>query len=70
MLTHLAHGNMKRSAKIWLIAAPTSVFFVSLFFGLLHHFYRYGWAGTLWYYTAMLLVAVVAIELLLIAFER
>lgn len=70
LLTSLAHKKMKRSAKIWLIAIPTSVFFVSLLFALLHHFYRYDWAGKLWYYTAMLLGAVIGIELLPVAFER
>ena len=61
---------MRRSAKILLVLFPAILFCVAVFFGLVHHFYRYDWAGTLWYYTAMLLVAVVAIELLLIAFER
>jgi len=61
---------MIRSVKIWLIVIPALVFSVSLFFGLLHHFYRYDWAGTMWYYTAMLLVIVIALEMFLIAFER
>ena len=68
-LTVLAHAKIKRSAKGWLILIPVLIFFVSALFALIHHFYRYDWAGSLWYYTAIIAVVVIFCELVLIAFS-
>ena len=69
-MTVLAKPKMKRSAKIPLILLPVLIFCISAFFALVHHFYRFDWAGTFWYYTAIIGVAVVIVELLLIAFQK
>jgi hypothetical protein len=69
-LTALAQAKMKRSAKIPLILFPVLIFCMSAFFALIHHFYHLALAGTLWYYTAIIAVAVIFGELLLIAFQK
>lgn len=69
-LTVLAQAKMKRSAKVWLVLIPVLIFCVSAFFALIHHFYRYVWAGTLWYYTAIIAVIVIFGELVLITFQE
>ena len=68
-MTVLAHAKIKQSAKVWLILIPALIFCVSALFALIHHFYRYDWAGSLWYYTAVIAVGVIFFELALIAFS-
>lgn len=60
---------MRGSAKISLVLFPLILFCVAAFFGFVHHFYRYDWAGTLTYYFVLASVAVVFIELLLVSFQ-
>ena len=60
---------MKSSAKIRWLLVPLLVFCFSAFFGLVHHYYRFAWAGTLFYYGLILLIAVIFVECLLIAFQ-
>ena len=69
-MTALAQAKMKRSAKISLILFPVLILCVSAFFALIHHFYRFAWAGTLSYYAAIIVVLVILGELLLIAFQK
>jgi Na+/proline symporter len=61
---------MRRSAKILLVLFPLILVCVAAFFGVVHHFYRYGWAGTLAYYFALACVAAVFIEVLLVSFQE
>jgi uncharacterized membrane protein len=56
-------------AKIWWLPLPLLVFCSSGFFGLIHHFYRFAWAGTLFYYTLILLIVVIFAECLLVVFQ-
>jgi len=69
-LTGLVRAKIKRSAKIWLILIPALVFCASAFFALIHHFYRYAWAGTLWYYGTIIAVLIIFGELALILFQE
>ena len=65
----LERAEIKRSAKVWLILIPVLIFCISGFFALIHHFYRYGWAGSLWYYTIIIAVLVIFGELVLVTFS-
>jgi hypothetical protein len=65
----MSRERTRRSTKTWWLLLPIVVFCLAAFFGLVHHFYRYAWAGTLFYYGIMLLVAVIFVECLLIAFQ-
>jgi len=69
-LSKSSQGKLKRSVKFYFVLIPVAVFFVSLAFGLLHHFYRYVWAGDIFYGSAILLVVVIFVELFLITFTR
>lgn len=61
---------MKRSVKIYFVLILVILFCVSLSFGLVHHFFRYAWAGEVFYYTSLLFVAAIVLELFLITFTK
>jgi len=65
-----SENRLKRSVKFYLILIPVAVFCVSLLFGLLHHFYRFTWAGDIFYGSALLFVAIIFLELLLIMITK
>jgi hypothetical protein len=65
----LAKARAKWSAKIRWFLLPIFGFCFSAFFGLVHHFYRFAWAGTIFDYGLMLLIAVIFVECLLTAFQ-
>ena len=56
--------------RICFVLILVILFCVSLSFGLVHHFLRYSWAGDIFYYTALLFVAAVVLEIVLIIFTR
>ena len=63
-------NRLKESVKLYFVLIPVAVFCASLSFGLLHHFYRYAWAGDIFYGSAILFVVVIFLELLLIMITR
>ena len=65
-----SENKLKRSVKISFLLILVISFCVSLSFGLVHHFFRYPWAGEAFYYTALLFAAIIATELFLIVFTR
>ena len=65
-----SQNKMRRSARILLLLVPAAVFCVSLSFGLAHHFYHYSWAGDMFYYSAVLFVAVILVELFLMTLTK
>jgi hypothetical protein len=62
-------GKGRWFGKIWWLPLPLLVFCFSALFGLIHHFYRFDWAGTLFYYALILLIVVIFGECLLVAFQ-
>lgn len=56
--------------KIYFVLILVILFCVSLSFGLVHHFFRYAWAGEVFYYTSLLFVAAIVLELFLITFTK
>ena len=69
-LTGTSQNKLKRSVKIKFALILIILFCVSLSFGLVHHFFRYSWAGEIFYYTALLFVAIMLAELFLIIITR
>jgi uncharacterized membrane protein len=69
-LSATSENRLKRSVKLYFILIPIIVFCAGLCFGLLHHFYRYDWAGDGFYGSAILFVAVIFVELLFIAITK
>ena len=65
-----AENRLRLSVKRYFIIVPILVFCVSLSFGLLHHFYRYDWAGDGFYGFAILFVVVIFVEILFIAITK
>jgi len=63
-------NRLKRSVKTYFLMIPMLVFFVSLCFGLIHHFYRYSWAGDIFYGATMLFIVVILLEALLITITK
>jgi hypothetical protein len=69
-MTTSSQNRLRRSVKRYLLLIPVAVLCVSLSFGLLHHFYRYAWAGDIFYVTAILFVLIIFLELLLVTITR
>jgi len=65
-----SENRLKRSVKILFVLILVILFCVSVSFGLVHHFFRYSWAGDIFYCTALLFVVAVLVELFLITFTR
>jgi len=65
-----ASGKLKRRVKTYFVLILVILFCISLSFGLVHHFLRYSWAGDVCYYTALLFVATVIVEVFLITFTK
>ena len=65
-----SNNKLKRSVKIYFLLILATLFCVSLTFGLIHHFFRYDWAGDIFYGTALVFVAVLVVEIFLITFTK
>jgi protein-S-isoprenylcysteine O-methyltransferase Ste14 len=70
LMNPTSQNKMKRSARILLLLVPAVVFCVSSSFGLAHHFYHYSWAGDIFYYSAVLFVVVILVELFLMTLTK
>ena len=69
-MTRASENRLKRSVKAYFVLIPVTLFCVSFSFGLVHHFFRYSWAGDIFYYTALLFVTAVVLEIFIILFTK